>query len=141
RVVGRGSLLRVAWEPDGPGPVAQVAPDLARHGESGVGAEVDAVARVEAIDRLDQPDRANLNQVLERLARASESSRDRFDERQMSCDQLLAGLVASSPHVHSPLRVDYKRRRIQRKDHIAFAEFGKEKRKEMSDWNTVWVFT
>ena len=140
RLDERCSLLRIAREPDGPGPVAQVAPDLARHGESGVGAEVDAIARVEAIDRLDQSDRADLNQVLEWLARARESSRDRFDERQMSCDQLLAGLVASFHHVHSPLRVDYKRRQIQRKDHIAFAEFGKEKQKEMTDWNAVWVF-
>jgi hypothetical protein len=47
-----------------------VALDLADDVRRGVGGERDLARELEAVDRLDQPDRANLLDVLERLATA-----------------------------------------------------------------------
>ena len=73
-----------------PAAVAEVALDLADDRRHGVRLERDAAVEVEAVDRLDQPDRADLHQVVERLALAGVAACDRPHERQVLLDQLVA---------------------------------------------------
>jgi hypothetical protein len=46
--------------------------------------------KVEPVDRLNQPDRRDLDQVVERLAAVAEPPRQVFDERQVHLDELVA---------------------------------------------------
>jgi len=78
-------------------PVAQVVADLAGDRRRGVRGERDAAAGVVAVDRLDQADRADLDQILERLAAPGEAAGDGADERQMAFDQLAAGGGGQGP--------------------------------------------
>jgi hypothetical protein len=71
--------------------------DLAGDRRRGEGGERDAAAGVEAVDRLDEADRADLDQVLERLVVPRETAGDRADERQMAFDQLAAGGGGQGP--------------------------------------------
>jgi hypothetical protein len=82
--------------------VAEVAPDLALDRRDGVGGEGNTTARVEAVDRLDQPDDADLHQVVERLAPPGEARCQRAHERQVPLDQLPAslGVAALAPCLH-----------------------------------------
>ena len=50
------------------------------------------VLEVEAVDRLDQPDRADLDEVLELLAAVRVAPGERADERHVLLDQLLPSL-------------------------------------------------
>ena len=61
------AFLQVARDAHGPALVAEVALELAQDRRDGEGGERDGAARVEPIDRLDQPERGNLHEVLERL--------------------------------------------------------------------------
>jgi hypothetical protein len=67
-----------------------VALDLAHHVRGGVGGERHVARELEAVDRLDQPDRADLLDVLERLAAPGVAARQRADQRQVALDQLFA---------------------------------------------------
>jgi hypothetical protein len=75
--------------------VAQVPPDLAHDGGDGIRREGGAATRVVPVDRLDQPDRSDLSQVLEVLPAAGEPLRERPDERQVQLNQPSAGIVVS----------------------------------------------
>ncbi len=55
-----------------------------------VGRQLHATLEVEAVDRLDQPDRADLNEILELLAAVRIAARERAHERHVLLDQLLA---------------------------------------------------
>jgi hypothetical protein len=70
--------------------VAQVVADLSGDGRRRVGAEGDAAARVVAVDGLDEADRPDLDEVLERLL-ARVPAGQRADEREMALDELAAG--------------------------------------------------
>ena len=70
--------------------------DLARDEGRRVGGEGDAARRVEAVDRLDQADGADLREVVERLV-ARVAPGDRAGERQMALDQEAAGGGAHGP--------------------------------------------
>ena len=83
-------LLEPARHVDRPGAVAEVALDLADDRRHGVGAEEDPALEVEAVDRLDQADRRDLDQVVELLAAARVAARDRARERQVGLDELVA---------------------------------------------------
>ena len=52
----------------------EVAPDLADDRRHRVGRELDPALELEAVDRLDQPDRADLDEVVDRLAAAPRSA-------------------------------------------------------------------
>ena len=73
-----------------PAAVAEVALDLADDRRHGVRLERHAAVEVEAVDRLDQPDRADLDQVVERFALAGIAAGDRPHERHVLFDQLVA---------------------------------------------------
>ena len=82
-------LLQPARDPDRPALVPEVPLDLADDRRGGVRGELDAAVEVEAVDRLDQADRADLDEVVERLAAAGEPAGEVLDERQVQPDQLV----------------------------------------------------
>jgi hypothetical protein len=61
-------FLQAAGHAHRPRAVAQVAPDLAHHGRHGVAGERDVAAEVEAIDRLEEPEAGDLEEIVDRLA-------------------------------------------------------------------------
>ena len=63
-------LLQAAGHAHRPRVVAQVAPDLAQDGRHGVAGERDVAAEVEAIDRLDEPQASDLEEIVEGLTGA-----------------------------------------------------------------------
>jgi hypothetical protein len=88
-------LLEPAGDPHRPALVAEVALELADDGRRGIGRELDLALQVEAVDGLQQPDGAHLDQVLQRLAAVAEPPRQVLDQGQVQPDQLLAqGRVA-----------------------------------------------
>jgi hypothetical protein len=70
--------------------VAEVALDLADHRRHRIGAERDAAVGVVAVDRLHQPDRGDLDEVVGRHARRLVAARDRARQRQVRHHELLA---------------------------------------------------
>src|SRR6266480_146 len=76
-------LLEGAGHPDRPALVAEVALDLPHHVRRRVRREGDLARQLVAVDRLDQPDRADLLDVLERLAAAGVAARQGAHERQV----------------------------------------------------------
>ena len=67
-------------------------PQLADDGRKHVGDQLDVSIEVEAVDRLDQPDRGDLDEIVELLAAPGVPSRERPDERHEVQDQVVAGL-------------------------------------------------
>ena len=84
-------LLEPARDAHGPALVAKVALDLADDVRRRVGGQLDAALDVEAVDRLDQADAADLDEIVELLAAVGVAPRQRADEREVLLDQLLAG--------------------------------------------------
>ena len=84
-------LLEPPRHPDRPALVAEVALDLADDRRGGVRRELDAALGLEPVDRLDQPDRADLDQVLEGLAAVAEAAGAVLDQREVEVDQVVAG--------------------------------------------------
>ena len=60
-------LLQRAWHAHGPGPVSEVALDLAEDGRRGVRGEAHLAPDIEAIDGLHDADAGDLHEILERL--------------------------------------------------------------------------
>src|SRR5205085_7436196 len=75
---------------DGPALVAEVALDLADHIRGGVRGQADFSLEVVAVDGLEQPDRAYLLDVFERLAATRVAAGKRAHERQVALHELLA---------------------------------------------------
>ncbi len=97
-------LLQVARRAHVPGRVAEVAAQLAEDRRDRVGREREPALRVPAVHRLDQADRGDLDEVIERLARSPVAQGERAGERHVALDQLLAGpLVALLDEPHEPL--------------------------------------
>ena len=84
-------LLQPARDGDGPDAVPEVPPELADDGREDVGDELDIAIEVEAVDRLDQPDGRDLDEIVELLTAPRVPSRKRPDERHEVHDQLVAG--------------------------------------------------
>src|SRR5262249_15066163 len=85
-------LLEPTRHAHGPPAVTEVALDLADDVRRRVRGELDAAGEVEAVDRLDQADRPDLDEVVELLAAVGVAPRERPYERHVLLDQLLAGL-------------------------------------------------
>jgi hypothetical protein len=83
-------LEQIPGRADVPAAVAEVAAQLAVHGRHRERAERRAVVGVEAVDRLEQPERRDLLEVLERLRAAGELRGREARERQVALDQPLA---------------------------------------------------
>src|SRR5919206_1228706 len=79
---GRVQFLERARDADGPTLVAEVALDLAHDVGRRVGRKRYVARQLEAVDRLDQADRAHLLDVLQGLAATGVTARERSDERQ-----------------------------------------------------------
>src|SRR3954468_16619317 len=79
-------LLEAPRNADRPTLVPEMPLDLADDRRSGVGRELDTAFEVEPVDRLDQTDRGDLNQVVERLAAVAEAARQVLDQRQVHLD-------------------------------------------------------
>src|SRR5262249_37321443 len=86
------ALHEVPGQPEGRTAVAEVSLDLARDRRYREAGELGAALRIEPVDRLDQSDRAHLNEILERLSRSRVTARDRADEREVQGNQPVAGI-------------------------------------------------
>ena len=75
-------LLQAAGHAHRPRAVAEVAPDLAQDGRHGVAGERDVAAEVEAIDRLDEPQTGDLEEIVEGLPAALVAARQPAREGQ-----------------------------------------------------------
>ena len=76
--------------------VAQVAPDLADDHRHGVGGEAHVLCYVKVVKRLDQPDTANLEQVIHVLRAVVEALEHAEHQPQVAANELLArGHVAA----------------------------------------------
>src|SRR5947207_8776423 len=82
-------LLQAARNAHRPALVAEVPFDLADDVRRGVRRQLDAAVEVEAVDRLDQADGADLDEILELLAAVRITARERADEGHVLLDQLL----------------------------------------------------
>ena len=74
----------LGWSPrhaDDRRAVAEVALDLTRDGRNGIAGEVGAAIRIEAVDRLDQADRPDLDEVLESFATVGVPTSQRAHQR------------------------------------------------------------
>src|SRR6185437_12849667 len=85
-------LLQAARHAHRPALVAEVPLDLADDVRRYVGRKRDAAVEVEAVDRLDQPDGSDLDEILELLAAVRVTPRERAHERHVLLDQLLPRL-------------------------------------------------
>ena len=83
-------LLQVARHADRPRAVAEVALELAEDRRHGVARERDLARGVEAVDRLDQAERGDLDEVVERLVGALVAAGELAGERQEALGELLA---------------------------------------------------
>ena len=86
-------LLHVARHPQHPPAIAEVALDLAGDRRYREGRELDLAVEIEAIDGLQQPDRRDLLEVVERLALVRVAPRQAARQRKHPGDELLARLV------------------------------------------------
>ena len=82
-------LLQAPRHPHRVGPVAEVALDLTGHVRDHERPELGS-PRVEAVDRLDQPDAPDLHEVLVELSACAVSTGEALDERHVLLDQPLA---------------------------------------------------
>src|SRR5947207_317204 len=89
-------LLETAWKADGGALVAEIALDLARNGERGEGGELVAEVGVEALDRLDQAEVTDLDDVVEGLAAILELAGQEVDEVVIRVDKLRAYAIPFS---------------------------------------------
>ena len=85
-----GQLLQVARDAHRPALVAEVTLELAEDGRDGEARERGLAARVEAVDRLQQAERRDLDEVVERLAAALVAARELARERQEALHERLA---------------------------------------------------
>ena len=86
----RHAVVQAARDPHGPDAVAEVAFELAEDRRRGEGGEGDAALGVEAVDRVDQAEAGDLEEVVEGLAGAAVAQRQPLGERQVAAHQLLA---------------------------------------------------
>src|SRR6476661_4084641 len=89
-------LLEPARDAYRPALVAEVALDLPADVRRRIRREREAAVDVETIERLDQPDRTDLDEVIELLAAVGITARERTNERHVPLDQLFARLQVAA---------------------------------------------
>ena len=99
-----GELLQPPRHVHGPRPVPEVPPDLADDRRHRVRRQLHALLELEAVDRLDEPDRSHLHQVLGRLAAARVAVREGADERHQLLHEPVAGADVSFLEVRDEKR-------------------------------------
>jgi len=82
------ALLQVARDVKRPALVAEVALQLAEDRRRGVAGKAGTTARLVAVDRLQEPDVGDLDQILDRLVRVRVAQRQVAGEREEPLDQL-----------------------------------------------------
>src|SRR5215471_7134080 len=87
-------LLEPPREADRPALVAEVATDLAQDRRRGERRELVAEIRIEAVDRLDQAQEADLDDVLQRLAAVLEPPRQEVDQALVAAHEPFADAIA-----------------------------------------------
>lgn len=102
----RVELLEAARYPNGPGAVAQVALDLAVDRRNRVGGEIDPAVELKPVDRLDQPDRPHLDEIVELLTVPDVATRQTPHEREILLDQARPGAEVSMAVVVAQQRTD-----------------------------------
>src|SRR5581483_2679231 len=85
-------FLEAARHAHRPAAVTEVSLDLADDVRRRVGRQLYSAVHVEPVDRLDEPDRADLDEVVQLLAAVAVPPRERTHERHVLLDELLAGL-------------------------------------------------
>ena len=85
----RAQLLEAPRDLDRPSSIPEVALDLSCDRRDREGAEVDAALDVEPVDRLDQPDRSYLDEVLVQLASVAVPPGQALDERHVLLDDAI----------------------------------------------------
>ena len=94
-VDAHAQLLHGARHVHGPGAVAVVAPDLAHDRGCRVGRKLDAALGVVALDRLQQADPRDLDEVVERLAPVDVARGERTNQSAVAVHELLASAVVT----------------------------------------------
>jgi hypothetical protein len=83
--------------------------DLADDCRRRIGRELDAAAEVEAVHRLDQADRGDLDEVVVWLAPVAEAPCQVLDEGQVGLDERIAGSLARRVAFLGSLQLDEQR--------------------------------
>ncbi len=83
-------LLYAPWSPNGPAPVTEVPLELADDRTDGKAAEGDPSFGIEPVDRLDEGQRRDLDQVLMRLASIGEAPGQLVGEAEIGFDELVS---------------------------------------------------
>ena len=83
-------IFEAARHVHGPGRVAEVSAELAGHGRSGERGERHAELGVEALDRFEDPESRDLDEVVHRLATTAEPHRLAAGEVEVLLDQAVA---------------------------------------------------
>ena len=83
-------LLHPPGHVHAPRAIAEVTADLADDRRHGIRRELDAALELEPVDRLDQADRADLDEIVDGLAAARVPTGERANERHQLLDQTVA---------------------------------------------------
>ncbi len=89
------SVVEAARHAHGPDPVAEVAFQLAEDRRGGERRERNPAIGIEAIDRVEEPDVGNLEEVVEGLAGAAVAEREAFRKSHVAAHELLAGRLVA----------------------------------------------
>src|ERR687896_1726857 len=98
-------LLKSPRHPNGPPLVAEVALELSDDGRCCVGRELDLPLEIEPLDRLQQTDGADLDEVLKQLAAVAKAPREELHQPYVLIDKHLpvlelGGLAGGPPGGH-----------------------------------------
>ena len=86
-------LLQATGHAHRPALVAEVSLDLAHDGGRGIGGELQAALRLEAVNGLDEADGAHLDKVVQRLAAVLELGSQKTHQVEVAHDKLLASIL------------------------------------------------
>ncbi len=113
----QAQLLEPAGHVHRPRLVTEVPPDLAHDRRDGIAGEVDPAIDVEAVDRLDEADRPDLDEVLQRLSAPrvprgqGAHERHQLDESAVACSQVALSVEGYEQGVD--VRVHGERHRLR----------------------------
>ena len=118
-------VLQAAWDVQRPGLVAEVAFELAQDGGDGEARELGAVAGFEAVDRFDQADRGDLDEVVERFVAVAVAAGQAPRERQVTLDQLVTQPRITRRRDSAPTTAPHSRGRPRAHAHVSWGLVGR----------------